>query len=265
MSSLEAHAILQQDTAESIPCNGDKEQWLWLEAQRTKLSQKLLLMAPTSFWLSSLSVSHLRVGSLQCPGTAPWLLSRILSLPSSTPHPGGICDRLSPWIWCWVSVAASASACAALPARAEQARACFACLIWQGHPAHSSPHEALGFLIWFISCHFGHFVLLWLASQQLLPFMSCLPKEASARREGGQGAKRGERKGPPKIVCAVQWGGCKLKQIWCQKDLFLGTFNSLGEFMSPSCCPRSQPAPSSSDASRVKFPLLKNEQLCPPL
>lgn len=83
MSSLEAHAILQQDTAESIPCNGDKEQWLWLEAQRTKLSQKLLLMAPTSFWLSSLSVSHLR-DHCSAQGQHPGCWAG--SCPSPAPH-----------------------------------------------------------------------------------------------------------------------------------------------------------------------------------
>lgn len=97
-------------------------------------------------------------------------------------------------------------------------------------------------------------------------FPSC-PALQKRLKQGGRVGKEergGKGKGPPKIQCAVQWRGCKLKQIWCQKDLFLGAFYSLGEFMSPSCCPRSQPAPSSSDASRVKFPLLKNEQLCPP-
>lgn len=255
MSSLEEHVILQQDTAESIPCNGHKDQWLWLEAQRTNLPQKLLLLLT----FSSFSITpEGEIPAAPRDSTPGCWAGSCLSLPSSMPHPGGISDSNTLGSGAG-SVLVAASGCAALPPGAEQARACFACLIWQGHPAHSSPHEALGFLIWFISCHFGHFVLLWLASQQLLPFMSCLPKEQGGRV--GKEERGGREKGPPKI----QWRGCKLKQIWCQKDLFLGTFNSLGEFMSPSCCPRSQPAPSSSDASRVKFPLLKNEQLCPPL
>lgn len=87
MSSLKAHVNLQEDPAESIPCNGDKDLWLWLEAERTNLAQKLLLMAPTSFRVTP------EGGITAAPRTAP------LAAAEQDPVPPQL--HATPWRYFW--------------------------------------------------------------------------------------------------------------------------------------------------------------------
>lgn len=116
-------------------------------------------IADGTHWLtaSPSSACHGRVGSPQHQAAGP-----------QKETPRGICIQHSPSTAALRSGFGSLWQHLRLPLQIshltpEWACACFACLLWQGHPARSSPRKALGFLIWFISCHSGHFVLLWLA------------------------------------------------------------------------------------------------------
>lgn len=198
MSSLQAkgaHVLLQQNITENIPHNGDKDYWLWMKGHRTNPNMEIIADGAHRLSASPSCNVPPEGGIITGPQLSPTPHHTSGVFPINSATFGSSSGSL------WQHLCLSLQISCAKP---EQTRACFACLIWQGHPAHSSPHEALGFLIWFISCHFGHSALLWLASQQLLPFMSCLPKEAFARREGEDEKREGEKKRSPKIQCVVK-------------------------------------------------------------
>lgn len=180
---------------------------------------------PPAFSFSLLQRPTCRWDRCSAQGQDPMLLSRSPSLLNTTPYLGGISNRLSPSSAAFGSGIASQWQHLHLPLRfshpkPEQARACFACLIWQGHPAHSSPYEALGFLIWFISCHFGHFVLLWLASASL----HVLPSKRGLCREGGRVRRRKEGKNKGLQRYSVQYSeeDANLNKSGARKICFLG-------------------------------------------